>query len=109
MAKFDEIMDRAEESFNRIMGRIAEPTPPPGATATSREDMLTEFRTIEIDPDGLTLKRDELVRRERFTSLSLAAHRLLCETRSTERLCPRCGLLQGQSAPRRATKLLKER
>ena len=62
MAKFDEIMDRAEKSFDRIMGRISEPTPPPGATATSREDMLTEFRTIELDPDGLTLRREELDR-----------------------------------------------
>ncbi len=62
MAKFDEIMDRAEESFNRIMGRIGTPAPPPGATATPREDMLTEFRAIEIDPDGLTFKREELDR-----------------------------------------------
>ncbi len=61
MAKFDEIMDRAEKSFDRIMGRIESPTRP-GVTATSREDMLTEFQAIALDPDGLTLKREELDR-----------------------------------------------
>jgi hypothetical protein len=60
--KFDELIDRAEKSFDRIMGKISGPARPPGSTATSRGDMLAEFREIELDPDGLTLKREELDR-----------------------------------------------
>ncbi len=59
--RFDDIMDRAAKSFDRIMGRIQTPSRP-GATVTSREEMLAQFGPIALDKDGLTLKRMELDR-----------------------------------------------
>ena len=62
--RLDEIMDRAEESFNRIMGRIGigPPTRPIGSTEMPRGEMLADFRAIALDTDGLTLRREELTR-----------------------------------------------
>ena len=59
--RFDDIMDKAEKSFDRIMGGMESPTRP-GATVTSREEMLVQFLPIALDKDGLTLKRMELDR-----------------------------------------------
>ena len=60
--KFESIKDRAEKSFARIIGNVETPTQPPGATVTSREDMLAQFQPIALDQEGLTLKRMELDR-----------------------------------------------
>lgn len=60
--RFDDIMDRAEKSFERIMGRIETPQRPLGAETMSKEEMRAEFQPIALDPDGLTLKRMELDR-----------------------------------------------
>ena len=59
--RFDDIMDRAAKSFDRIMGRIQAPSRP-GETVTSREEMLAQFQPIALDQEGLTLKRMELDR-----------------------------------------------
>ncbi|MEE9569462.1 MAG: hypothetical protein V3W37_08755 [Candidatus Binatia bacterium] len=62
--RYEAIEKGAEEEYKRISGDVEDvaPTHPVGVAATTREDMLAEFRAVELDPNGLTLKRMELDR-----------------------------------------------
>ena len=66
--RFEEILERAEKSFERVMGRMEDVTPdaPIGSEPMSQEEMLRDYVQVREDPIALRERAQEFVRQHGF-------------------------------------------
>ena len=66
--RFEEILERSEKTFERMMGGMEEVTPdrPIGSEPVSKEDLLRDYLLVREDPTALRDRAQEFIRQHGF-------------------------------------------